>query len=204
MRQSGCRWRSRGYARCSPTIHGPPTRDCARSQAATCWQWGRASWTPTCFKARSEEGRRALEDGDPARAAEMLREALGLWRGPALAEVAFEEFAQAEIRRLDELRLAALETRVEADLRLGQHVQLIVELQQLVTEYPWHERLHGQLMLALYRAGRQADALEAYQHARTVLIEQLGLEPGQRTSRTRARHPGSRPGARARDGRFAR
>ena len=130
------------------------------------------------FRVRSEDGRRALEEGDPTCAAQVLREALGLWRGPALAEVAYEEFAQAEIRRLEELRFAVLEARVDADLRLGRHGQLIGELQQLVIEHRWRERLHGQLMLALYRAGRQAEALEVYRRAHTVLVNELGIEPG--------------------------
>ena len=107
-----------------------------------------------------------------------LREALALWRGPPLAEVASAPFAPAEIARLEEQRLAALELRVEADLAAGRHAELVGELQQLTSQHPWRERLHAQLMLALYRSGRQADALEAYRHAREVLVEQLGIEPG--------------------------
>jgi DNA-binding SARP family transcriptional activator len=130
------------------------------------------------FSARVEHGRRALEDGEPARAAELLREALALWRGPAMADVAYEPFAQAEIRRLDELRLAAFEARIEADLQLGHHAAQIGELETLVARHPTRERLAGQLMLALYRCDRQADALDAYQRIRTRLVGELGLEPG--------------------------
>ena len=107
-----------------------------------------------------------------------MREALALWRGPPLAEFAWAPFAPAEIARLEELRLAALELRVEADLAAGRHAELVAELQQLTGEHPWRERLHAQLMLALYRSGRQAEALEAYRDAREVLVEQLGIEPG--------------------------
>jgi predicted ATPase/DNA-binding SARP family transcriptional activator len=130
------------------------------------------------FQARVEDGRQALAGGGPARAAEVLREALGLWRGPALSDVGYERFAQAEIRRLEELRLAALEARVEADLRLGAHASLIGEVEALVAEHPTRERLTGLLMLALYRCGRQAEALDAFQRARAHLAAELGLEPG--------------------------
>src|SRR5919204_1424076 len=109
---------------------------------------------------------------------ESLREALALWRGPALADFAYEPFAQAEIARLEELRLAALERRIEADLGLGRDAELVGELDALVREYPLRERPRVQLMLALYRSGRQADALEAYQDARRELLDGLGLEPG--------------------------
>jgi DNA-binding SARP family transcriptional activator len=108
------------------------------------------------FEAGVKVGRRALDAGEPARAAVLLREALARWRGPPLAEVAFESFAQAEIRRLEELRLAALEARVEADLQAGRHAALVGELDALVAAHPARERLAGQLMVALYRCGRQA------------------------------------------------
>jgi DNA-binding SARP family transcriptional activator len=110
-------------------------------------------------------------------AARLLRDALGLWRGPALADVAHEPFAQAESLRLEELRLAALERRVEADLALGRHGELVGELELLVREHPYHERLRGQLMLALYGSGRQTDALEVYRQTRHLLIDELGVEP---------------------------
>lgn len=122
-------------------------------------------------------GREALAAEDHARAAEQLREALALWRGPPLAEFGFESFAQAEIGRLEELRLALLEDRIDADLACGRHTELVGELETLVAEHPLRERLRRQLVLALYRGGRQADALEAYRAARAVLIDELGLEP---------------------------
>ena len=114
---------------------------------------------------------------EPQERARMLREALALWRGPPLADLAYETFAQSEIRRLEELRLDALETRIDADLELGGAGELVPELEALVTQFPLRERLRHQLMLALYRAGRQADALEAYHHARRVLVDELGIEP---------------------------
>ena len=130
------------------------------------------------FESLVADGREALAAGRGDDAAAALRAALELWRGPPLAEVASAPFAPAEIARLEEQRLAALEVRVEADLAAGRHPELVAELGQLRTEHPWRERLHAQLMLALYRSGRQADALEAYRHAREVLVEQLGIEPG--------------------------
>jgi DNA-binding SARP family transcriptional activator len=116
---------------------------------------------------------------EPARASELLGEALALWRGPALADFAYESFAQAEIARLEELRLTALEERVEADLALGRHAAVAAELEGLVARHPLRERLRGQLMLALYRSGRQAAALETYQVARRLLDGELGLEPSE-------------------------
>jgi DNA-binding SARP family transcriptional activator len=111
-------------------------------------------------------------------AAETLRVALSLWRGPALADLGYESFAQAPIRRLEELRVLALEQRIDADLVLGRHAQLVPELEGLVAEYPLREGLRAQLMLAQYRAGRQAEALEQYQEARRALVDGLGIEPG--------------------------
>jgi DNA-binding SARP family transcriptional activator len=107
-----------------------------------------------------------------------LREALDLWRGPPLADFAYASFARAEIGRLEELRLAALEERIEADLVAGRHAQLVGELETLVREHPLRERLRAQLMLALYRSGRQAESLAAYQDARRTLVDELGIEPG--------------------------
>jgi DNA-binding SARP family transcriptional activator len=127
-----------------------------------------------CFERLAAEA----EDAQPKVAGEKLRRALALWRGPPLADLAFEPFARAEIARLEELRAAALEQRIEADLALGRHSQLVGELEGLVREHPLRERLRGQLMLCLYRCGRQAEALESYQAARGVLVEELGIEPG--------------------------
>ncbi|MGN6169153.1 MAG: AfsR/SARP family transcriptional regulator, partial [Solirubrobacteraceae bacterium] len=130
------------------------------------------------FEALAAEGRSALQTGDFHRAAGVLREALGLWRGPALADFGYESFAQAEVARLQESRLAVLEDRIDADLALGLHTALVGELEALAREHPLRERLVGQLMLALYRSGRQADALEIYRRTRTHLANELGLEPG--------------------------
>jgi YVTN family beta-propeller protein len=135
------------------------------------------------FQSLIEEGRRALAAGRAADGADRLRQALHLWRGPPLAELAYDAFAQIEIARLEELRLSALEARIEADLALGGHHDLIPELEALVTQNPFRERLRGQLMLALYRSGRQAEALQAYQRARRALVDELGIEPGQTLQR---------------------
>ena len=111
------------------------------------------------------------------RAAELIA-TLALWRGPALADFAYETWAQSEIARLDELRLAAIEARLDAELECGRAAELVGELEALVREQPLRERLRGQLMLALYRAGRQAEALDAYAAARTALVDELGIDPG--------------------------
>ncbi|SET99150.1 FxSxx-COOH system tetratricopeptide repeat protein [Geodermatophilus poikilotrophus] len=123
------------------------------------------------------EGAQALRPA-PARAASMLQEALGLWRGQPLADFADEPFARAAIPRLEEQRLAALVSLVEAELALGRHAPLVAELETLVTQHPLHEELHRLLMLSLYRSGRQAEALEAYRRARHTLAEELGIDPG--------------------------
>jgi DNA-binding SARP family transcriptional activator len=115
---------------------------------------------------------------EPEERAQTLRDALALWRGEPLAELAFEPFAQAEVFRLEELRLAATEDLVGAELECGKDAELVPQLESLVARNPLRERLRGQLMLALYRSGRQADALSAYQDARRVLAEELGLDPG--------------------------
>lgn len=120
---------------------------------------------------------RARQSAPPERA-DTLRLALDLWRGPALADFVYEPFAQAEIMALEELRLEALEERIDADLALGRHGDLVAELQHLVWEYPLRERLAALLMLALYRGGRQADALAMYRDTRRYLVEELGVEPG--------------------------
>jgi predicted ATPase/DNA-binding SARP family transcriptional activator len=130
------------------------------------------------FERLVADGREALLAGRAEDAASSLREALSLWRGPPLAELASAPFAPAEIARLEEERLTALELRAEADLAAGRHAELVGELQSLTAEHPWRERLHAQLMLALYRAGRQAEALRAFRDARDVLTGQLGIEPG--------------------------
>jgi YVTN family beta-propeller protein len=130
------------------------------------------------FENLAREGRRMLAEGNPGPAAECLQRALALFRGPPLDDVAFFPFAQAELGRLVEMRLAALEDRIDADLAAGKSAELVVELEALVKAYPFRERLYGQLMLAFYRAGRQADGLDAYRRARQYLAEELGVEPG--------------------------
>jgi predicted ATPase/DNA-binding SARP family transcriptional activator/tetratricopeptide (TPR) repeat protein len=130
------------------------------------------------FERLVAEGRAVLGGGEAVAAGNRFREALGLWRGPALADVAEVEPLAREGARLEELRLAAVEGRLEADLAAGRHVEVAGELEGLVGEFPLRERLWRLLMLALYRGGRQADALAAYQRARAVLAGELGLEPG--------------------------
>ena len=130
------------------------------------------------FEKQVAAGRHALEQGDPDAAAALLGAAQALWRGRPLADLEFEPFAQLEIQRLQELRLLAAEERIEAELSLGRHAALCPELRQLVAENPLRERLRGQLMLALYRSGRQADALAVFHDTRRVLDIELGIEPG--------------------------
>ena len=127
------------------------------------------------FEQLVSEGREALTAGVAAQAARTLSQALSLWKGPALADFRYEPFAQAEIARLEELHITCLEERIEAELALGSASVLIAELRRLVSEHPVRERLRGQLMLALYRDGRQTEALEVYRAFRSVLQEGLGL-----------------------------
>jgi DNA-binding SARP family transcriptional activator len=128
------------------------------------------------FEKLRRAGQEALSAGSAARAADALREAAALWRGPALGE--FDEpFAAIESARLEELHLASIEDRIDAELALGRHTGLAGELEALVARHPLRERLRGQLMLALYRAGRQAEALEGYRGLRAMLTTELGIEP---------------------------
>ena len=131
-------------------------------------------------------GRATLEEGRYAEAAQTLRAALELWRGPVLANLADYAFTRPEAARLEELRLAALEARIDADLALGRHHALSAELDGLVRDHPLRETQHGQLMLALYRCGRQADALAAYRRARDLLADELGIDPGEPLRRLHA------------------
>ena len=131
------------------------------------------------------------ERAAPTAAAELLREALALWRGPALADVADEPFAQVEVPRLEELRVRALELRLEADLARGRHADVVGEIEVLVREHPLRERFRAALMRALYGAGRHAEALEAYRDARRTFVEELGIEPSpalQELERAMLRH----------------
>ncbi|MFJ3514610.1 MULTISPECIES: BTAD domain-containing putative transcriptional regulator [unclassified Streptomyces] len=122
-------------------------------------------------------GYRAMDAGDFPGAARLLREALSLWSGPAFADVQGGVQLDMETRRLEETRLCALDQRIEADLRLGRHRELLAELTVLVTRYRTHENLHGQFMLALHRSGRRGEALDVYQRLRATLVRELGLEP---------------------------
>src|SRR5215217_1724751 len=132
------------------------------------------------FERRLAKGREELAAGRARDAAAALEDALSLWRGRPLDDLAYEPFAQREIARLEDLRMAALEQLIEAKLALGRHAEVVRELEALIGEHPYRERLRAQLMLALYRCDRQADALQAYQDARRKLVEELGIEPGER------------------------
>jgi YVTN family beta-propeller protein len=147
---------------------------------------GREQLDAAVFEDGFTAGRAALEAGRYAEAAQKLRTALGLWRGPVLADLADYAFTRPEAARLEELRLAALEARIDADLALGRHDALTAELEKLAGEHLLRERLHAQLMLALYRCGRQADALAAYRRARDLLAGELGLDPGEPLRRLHA------------------
>jgi DNA-binding SARP family transcriptional activator len=132
------------------------------------------------FERLLEEGARRLGVGDADEAAKVLADALALWRGPALADFRLSRFADSEIARLEELRLTAVEERIEADLARGEHARVVAELERVVAEHPLRERPRAQLMLALYRCGRQVEALEVYRDGRRRLVDDLGLEPGPR------------------------
>jgi DNA-binding SARP family transcriptional activator len=138
------------------------------------------------FQQLLHEGRDALRASEPQRAAEVISEALALWRGPALADVASALLVQPEAVRLEELRRAALEDRIDAELALGHHSEVVADIDLLVAANPLRERLWAQLMLALYRSGRQGDALRAFQRARTALVEELGIDPGPELRRMEA------------------
>ncbi|WEP01117.1 AfsR/SARP family transcriptional regulator (plasmid) [Streptomyces sp. FXJ1.172] len=129
------------------------------------------------FERLTALGYEAMDAGDFRSAARQLRQALGLWTGPAFADVQAGEQLRTETRRLEEARLCALDRRIEAELRLGRHRDLLAELTVLVGRYPTHETLRGQYMLALHRSGRRSEALETYQLLRATLVRELGLEP---------------------------
>jgi len=132
------------------------------------------------FERLSAEGAGQVAAGVPEQAAQTLERALSLWRDAPLCDLAYEPFAQGEIARLEDVRVGALEQLVEAKLALGRHAEVIGQLETLIAEHPYRERLRAQLMLALYRCDRQAEALQAYQDARRQLVEELGIEPGER------------------------
>jgi YVTN family beta-propeller protein len=131
-----------------------------------------------CFERRIREGRQALVAGHAEESAATLDRALALWRGPPLAELALDASVDATLARLGELRLSGLEDRFEAELQLGRHTELVAELEEFVREHPLRERARAQLMIALYRSGRQAEALQSYREVRTLLADELGLDPG--------------------------
>ena len=130
------------------------------------------------FELLAARGRELRRTQQPTEASAALAEALAVWRGPALADFAYDSWAQSNVARLEEERLACFEERIEADLACGRDSDLVGELEALVAEHPLRERLRAQLMLALYRGGRQAEALDAYQQARSTLVDELGIEPG--------------------------
>ena len=169
-RRSGATRRPRAATRHSRSR----SRACARDSATTFPSAGAPPGTPWRSTARRSTAAASKRCAPPAE----LEPALALWRGPALADHRFENFAQAEIARLEDLRLETIEERLAAELAHGQSVDLIGELRALVAEHPLRERLRGSLMLALYRAGRQAEALEVMREGRQYLVEELGLEPG--------------------------
>jgi predicted ATPase/DNA-binding SARP family transcriptional activator len=154
----------------------PPARICTRG-AGYALELEDESLDAARFERLLVESRAASREGNPALAASLLRRALGLWRGQAYGDFAYEEFARAEAERLEELRLVALEERIEAELALGRHDDLLPELRSLAAAHPGRERLQEQAMLALYRCGRQSEALELYTDARARLRDELGLEP---------------------------
>jgi WD40 repeat protein/DNA-binding SARP family transcriptional activator len=130
------------------------------------------------FERQVADAREALADADPDAAAESLRAAEALWEGRALSDLEFEAIMHVEVERLEELRLAAIEERIEAELALGRQLALVPELETLTVEHPFRERFRAQLMLALYRSGRQAEGLEVYRRTRTLMNDELGIEPG--------------------------
>lgn len=134
----------------------------------------------TEFHRLSTAGQTALRQGAAREASVLLHQALALWRGPALADVQIGRALQVETVRLEETRLGALDARIEADIRLGRHTALLGELTALAAQYPLHETVHAQLMLALYRCGRPSHALVVYQRLRQCLVRELGLEPSTR------------------------
>ncbi|GAA2879308.1 hypothetical protein Acy02nite_77720 [Actinoplanes cyaneus] len=135
------------------------------------------------FERLVKQGRAELDDGHAEQAAARLREALDLWRGPALASITIGNVLQAHVTHLDELRIRAIELRIEAEKRLGRHRELLPELRSLVVAYPLNEWFHGQLITALYRSGRRAEALQAYQDLRRILRDELGIEPAAEVQR---------------------
>lgn len=132
------------------------------------------------FELLVRQGHQAVADGEDERGVRLLSEGLAMWRGPALGDVRSSGALRAEALRLDEVRLAAVETRIEAELRLGRHVHLVSELTSLTALHPLQESLHAQLIVALYRSGRPSQALEAFRRLRETTVRELGIEPSRR------------------------
>jgi DNA-binding SARP family transcriptional activator len=149
-------------------------------QGGYCLERGRVRTDVTSFDSIAATGHSALLAGDYQAASTKLDAALRLWRGPALVDVRGGPRLDAEARRLEESRMVAVERRIEADLHAGRHDVILSELTGLTSEHPFHERLHGQLMLALYRCERRADALMVFYGLRVNMVEKLGLEPSRR------------------------
>ncbi|WP_405987837.1 BTAD domain-containing putative transcriptional regulator [Streptomyces sp. NBC_00986] len=152
------------------------------------------------FERLAGMGYRAMDAEDFREAARCLCEALALWTGPALADVQAGPHLRTQIKRLEETRLCVLDQRIEADLRLGRHRELLAELTVLVSKYPMHESLCGQYMVALYRSGRRGEALEAYQRLRSTLVRSLGLEPSAALAKLQRSILAARPGGSAVNG----
>ncbi|MER6217091.1 AfsR/SARP family transcriptional regulator [Streptomyces sp. NPDC048387] len=135
------------------------------------------------YETLAAAGQNAFDEGDDERAADLLRKALDLWQGPALVDVRVGPILEIEVLRLAESRLVTTERRIDVDLRLGRHTELLAELTELMARNPQHEGLHSQAMVALYRSGRQATALDVYRRLRARLIGELGVEPSQQLQR---------------------
>jgi DNA-binding SARP family transcriptional activator len=153
----------------------------------------------TIFERLVAEGRMLLEDGQPEAAAPLLRQALGLWRGPVLANITPGRLLEGHVAHLEELRLRAIELRIQAESQLGRYRELIPELRSLVAAHPLNEWLHGRLIDALHRAGRRGEALLAYRNLRQTLNEELGLEPSGELQRLQRQVLGAGPVPAARD-----
>ncbi|MCA1831733.1 MAG: BTAD domain-containing putative transcriptional regulator [Actinomycetota bacterium] len=156
----------------------PPGAQIVTGPAGYALELEREALDSVRFEQFLADGRAALADGNAALATSLLGRALALWRGHAYADFAYEDFARTEADSLEELRLVALEEHVEARLRLGHHDEMLAELHAVTAEHPLRERLLRHLMLALYRSGRQSDALDAYQAFRALMRDELGLDPG--------------------------
>ncbi|MFJ5712872.1 MULTISPECIES: AfsR/SARP family transcriptional regulator [unclassified Streptomyces] len=174
--------------RCLGTAMGPDAPGTAKDVLATrhggyLLQIPQESVDVHAYEKLAAQGQHAFDDGDDEQAARCFRNALDLWQGPALVDVRVGPILEIEVTRLEESRLVTVERRIDADLRLGRHAELIAELADLIARNPQHEGLHAQAMVALYRSGRQAAALDVYRRLRIRLIEELGVEPSPQLQR---------------------